>query len=183
MTELDLLADELQVSERTLRRAVNQETLRAQRPSPRQLEISAAEKRYARRTWRLLAALRAALRTESNVRFALLFGSIARGDDHPRSDIDLLVEMRDDRLDRVADLSAKLEELTGRRVDVVSIESAETVPALLSDAVTDGRVLVDRDGRWPDLRERRPDLQRSARRRDRSRRKAALAGIDRMLAE
>jgi predicted nucleotidyltransferase len=183
MNALELLAEELHVNERTLRRAVNQETLRAQRPSPRRLAISAAEKRYARRAWRLLAALRAALRTESNVRFALLFGSVARGDDHPRSDIDLLVEMRDGSLDRVADLSAKLERLTGRRVDVVPLGSAEAAPALLADAVADGRVLVDRDGRWSDLRERELTLRRSARRDDRRRRKAALAGIDRMLAE
>lgn len=182
MTELELLADELQVNERTLRRAVNQETLRARRPSPRRLEISATEKRYARHAWPMLAVLRAALRTESNVRFALLFGSVARGDDHPHSDIDLLVEMCDGRLDRVADLSAKLERLAGRPVDVVPVQSAEAAPAVLADAVAEGRVLVDRDGRWPGLRERGPALRRSAQRRDKRNRKAALAGIDRMLA-
>jgi len=183
MTELELLADELQVSERTLRRAINQETLHGRRRSPRRLEISAAEKRYARRAWHVLAALRAALRTESNVRFALLFGSVARGDDHPHSDIDLLVEMRDDSLDRAVDLSAKLEGLTGRRVDVVPIGSVEAAPALLADAVAEGRVLVDRDDRWPDLLEHAPSLRQSALRRDRRRRKAALAGIDRLLGE
>lgn len=182
MTELELLADELRVNERTLRRAVSAETLRAQRPSPRRLEITPAEKRYARRSWPLLASLRAALRTESNVRFALLFGSAARGDDTPDSDVDLLVSMRDYSFDRVADLSAKLAGLTGRRVDVVPLESAEAVPLLLADAVAEGRVLVDRDRRWPGLRGREPALRRRAQRSDRRQRKAALTAIDRMLA-
>jgi len=182
MTELDLLAGDLGVNERTLRRAVNGGTLRARRPSPRRLEIPAAEKRYARRAWPLLASLRAALRTESNVRFALLFGSAARGNDQPGSDVDLLVEMRDHSFDRVADLSAKLERLTGRRIDVTPIQNAEAAPGLLANAVAEGRVLVDRNERWRGLRKREGALRRSAHRGDKRRRKAALAAIDRMLA-
>jgi len=181
MTELELLADELRVSERTLRRAVNMTTLRARRPSPRRLQISATEKRYARRAWPLLASLRTALRTEGNVRLAALFGSAARGDDQPHSDVDLLVELRDSSLDRVADLSAKLEGVVGRRVDVVPIQTAEAVPGLLADAVAEGRVLVDRDERWGALRRRGTALLRRAQRDDRHRRAAALAAIDRML--
>ncbi len=41
--------------------------------------MSLSEREYVRRSWRLLSTLRAALRTEQNVRFALLFGSVARG--------------------------------------------------------------------------------------------------------
>jgi hypothetical protein len=182
MSELASLAERLNVSERTLRRAVDRGVLRARRPSPRRLEISLAEKRYACHAWPLLASLRAALRTEGNVRFALLFGSAARGEDTPRSDIDLLVEMRDDGLERIAGLSVKLEGLTGRRVDVVPVRSAETIPAVLADALADGRVLVDRDGLWPELQSQQHSLQRRAQRTERRRRKAALAGIDRMLA-
>lgn len=182
MTELELLATQLDVNERTLRRAVNQGVLRAKRPSPRRLEIPIAEKRYVRHAWPLLASLRAALRTEENVCFALLFGSAARGDDTPRSDVDLLVEMRDDSLERVADLSAKLEGLVGRRVDVVPIRSAEAIPGLLADAIAEGRVLVDRGGCWGGLRKRESTLRRDALRGDKRRREAALAGIDRMLA-
>ncbi|MGC1851686.1 MAG: nucleotidyltransferase domain-containing protein [Solirubrobacterales bacterium] len=182
MTEIELLAEQLNVNERTLRRAVNHGVLRARRPSPRRLEIPLAEKRYARHAWPLLAALRAALRTEGNIRFALLFGSAARGDDTRRSDVDLLVEMRDDSLDRVADLSTKLETLTGRRMDVLPLGSAETVPELLASAIAEGRVLVDRGGHWPRLQERESSLRRRARGSEKRRRDTALAGIDHMLA-
>jgi predicted nucleotidyltransferase len=137
---------------------------------------------YVRRSWPLLASLRQALRTERNVRFALLFGSGARGDDTPHSDLDLLVEMRDPALERVVDLSAKLEGLLGRRVDVLPIEDAEGNPPLLADAVAEGRVLVDREHRWAELRNRRGILVQQARRRDRRRIREALAGIDRFLA-
>jgi predicted nucleotidyltransferase len=182
MTELGLLAEQMNVSERTLRRAVNQGTLRANRPSPRRLEVPVAEKRYVRHAWPLLASLRSALRTENNVRFALLFGSTARGDDTPQSDVDLLVEMKDESMERTADLSAKLEGLIGRRVDVIPIQSAEAIPDLLADAIAEGRVLVDRGARWTRLREREGTLRRKAQRSGQQRREEALAGIDRMLA-
>lgn len=182
MTELGLLAEQVGANERTLRRAVNQGTLRGKRPTPRRLDLSAAEKQYIRRSWPLLAALRTALRTEPNVRFALLFGSAARGEDTPHSDLDLLVEMRDSALERMVDLGAKLEGLLGRRVDVVPIGDAEANPWLLADAVAEGRVLVDRDGRWPELEGGKDALTRRERRRDRRRTGEALAGIDRLLA-
>ena len=56
----------------------------------------------------------------SNVR---LFGSLARGEGQPESDIDFLVEMEKGRslLDLVA-LWQDLEELLGQRVDVVESE-------------------------------------------------------------
>lgn len=182
MTELELLAQQVGANERTLRRAVNQGSLRARRPTPRKLSLSAGEKQYVRRSWPLLAALRQALRTEPNVRFALLFGSGARGDDTPHSDLDLLVEMRDPSLERVMDLGARLESLLGRRIDVLSVEEAKRNPALLADAVTEGRVLVDREHRWAELRNRGEGLMRQAKRQDRRRVREALAGIDRFLA-
>ena len=78
MNDLAILADQIGVNERTLRRAVVAGTLRAERPTPRKLTMSGAEKRYLLRSWDRLASLREALRTEQNVRFALLFGSVAR---------------------------------------------------------------------------------------------------------
>jgi predicted nucleotidyltransferase len=56
----------------------------------------------------------------SNVR---VFGSVARGEAGPSSDIDFLVELAPDRslLDQVA-LLQDLEDLLGRRVDVVEPE-------------------------------------------------------------
>lgn len=182
MTGLQMLAEQVGVSDRTLRRAVNEGAVRAERPSPRRLQISAAEKQYVRRSWGLLAALRSALRTEPNVRFALLFGSTARGDDGPGSDIDLLVEMRDPSFDRMVELGAKLEALLGRRVDLVGIDQAAGYPSLLAEAIAGGRVLVDREDRWSELRGRERAIARRARSWETRRAAAALAGIDRLLA-
>lgn len=181
MTELELLANQIGTSERTLRRALNEGTLKAQRPSPRKLSIGAAEKQYLRRSWKLLAGLREALRTEHNVRFVLLFGSTARGEDTAGSDVDLLVEMRDPSLARIADLSAKLETLLGRRVDILTLEEAGENAQLLAQALEEGRILIDREGRWPELRDEAEALQRHAREGACRARRRALAGIDRML--
>jgi predicted nucleotidyltransferase len=181
MTELALLAKDLGVHERTLRRAVSEGTLRAVRPTARTLALPLSERRYVRRRWPLLAGLREALRTEQNVRFALLFGSAATGLDTPASDVDVLVNLRDGSLDRVVDLSSKLTTLIGRRVDVLRLQDAEAEPSFLANVVTDGRVLVDREGRWSRLRRRERNLDLRGRRQQASRARAALAGIDRLL--
>jgi uncharacterized protein len=182
MNELGILATDVGASERTLRRAVNQGTLRAARPTPRKLDISTLERKYIRRSWPLLAKLRAVLRTEQNVRFALLFGSAARGDDAPGSDVDLLVEMREPSLDRIVDLGAKIEAQLGRRVDILTREEAEASQHLLADAAAEGRVLVDREARWAGLRDEAASLRQRARRREQRRTREALDGIDRLLA-
>lgn len=183
MTELELLARQVGTNERTLRRAFNQGTLRAARPTPRKLTLGGAEKQYVRRSWKLLAALRGALRTEQNVRFALLFGSVARGDDGEGSDVDLIVEMRDSSLVRIADLELKLEELLERRVDVLALEDASANPVLLAEAVAEGRTIVDREERWAQLGSEAEAMDRRARRHLRERRRSALAGIDRLVGE
>jgi predicted nucleotidyltransferase len=156
MTALDLVAKEVGVNERTLRRAVSEGTLRANRPSPRKLVLPFSEDRYVRAHWPLIAKLREALRTESNVRFAMLFGSMARGDDTERSDVDVIV--------------------------VIRLEDAEDDPTFLANALDVGRVLVDRREVWPDLMARLPGLRHKGRRRDAKRKHDALAGIDRFVA-
>ena len=183
MTELELLARQIGANERTLRRAVTEGTLRAVRPTPRTLRIDATEKRYLRRSWKLLATLRQALRTEQNVRFALLFGSAARGDDSLGSDVDLLVEMRDSSSLRIVDLELKLEDLLGRRVDVLALEDARDDPVLFAEAVAEGRTIVDREGRRGQLDSEAGAVARRARRHLRERSRRALAGIDRLLGE
>jgi predicted nucleotidyltransferase len=182
MTELGLLAEEVGVNDRTLRRAVAQGTLRGSRSTPRKLELPLHEREYVRRSWELLSTLRTALRTEHNVRFALLFGSAATGTDAPDSDVDVFVDMRDPRFERVVDLGTKLTRLTGRPVDVVELEHAEADPSFLAQVVADGRVLVDREDLWPRLRRRETALRRHGSRDDATRLQTALAGIDRLLA-
>lgn len=182
MTRLALLAEEVGVHERTLRRAVNQGALRADRPTPRTLEMSLPESLFVRRSWSLLAALRAALRTEHNVRFALLFGSAAAGADEPASDVDVLVDLRDASLERVVDLEAKLAAAIDRQVDVIRLEDAQGDPRFLGGALAEGRVLVDRERLWPRLLRREPELRRRGRKQQMERTRSALAGIDRLLA-
>ena len=182
MTELAILAREVGVHERTLRRAVAEGSLRGVRPSPRTLAMSLSEREYVRRSWKLLSTLRGALRTEHNVRFALLFGSAARGTAAPGSDVDVLVDLRDPDLERVVELATKLTAATGRRVDLVRLEDAESEPSFLADVIADGRVLVDREGLWPRLCSREPRLRRTGRVRQEERTGAALAGLDRVLA-
>lgn len=53
-----------------------------------------------------------------------IFGSTARGEDHPNSDVDFLVEFDEDRsLFDLIRLKAELEQLLDRQVDVVTSES------------------------------------------------------------
>ena len=49
-----------------------------------------------------------------------IFGSISRGDDNEESDIDILVKTRDKTSPWFPGLIADLEELLGRRVEVVT---------------------------------------------------------------
>jgi uncharacterized protein len=182
MAGLELLAEEVGVNERTLRRAVSQGTLRGSRPTPRKLELPLQERDYVRRSWGLIATLRAALRTEQNVRFALLFGSTATGMDRSGSDVDVLVDLRDASFERVVDLGTKLTRLVGRPVDIVELKDAEVEPSFLAQIVSDGRVLVDREDLWPRLHRREARLRSRGHRHDARRLDSALAGIDRLLA-
>jgi hypothetical protein len=57
-----------------------------------------------------------------------IFGSVARGEDRPDSDVDFLVELESGRslLDRIA-LIQDLEDLLGRKVDVATVKGLRDV--------------------------------------------------------
>jgi predicted nucleotidyltransferase len=148
---LQELADSLQVNERTLRRAWTLGTLRGTRTTPYRLELPVAERTYLRRHWSTLSSLRRALRTEPGVSMAVVFGSVARGDDDVESDVDLLVALRKPELRHRVALAERLRERTGLALEVVALEDALRRPSLMVEVLHDGRVLVDRDGRWPEL--------------------------------
>jgi uncharacterized protein len=81
--------------------------------------------------WQLLDSHRSAVRRilrEHGVRRALVFGSVARGEDTAASDLDLLVELHRPTYVRLAALREELQEELGIPVDV-------TVTALLDDDV------------------------------------------------
>jgi predicted nucleotidyltransferase len=66
-----------------------------------------------------------------------LFGSVARGEDKPDSDIDLLVDFeQESSLFDLMRLSRELEELLGRAVDVVSVGGLKSRDrAILAESV------------------------------------------------
>jgi predicted nucleotidyltransferase len=159
---LRTLARHLDVPERTLRRAAAEGLVHGRRLSERRYTTSLREEAYLREHWPLLRELRAALRTEPNVRLAVLFGSVAVGQEAAGSDIDLLVGLRDGSAGAVAALAQRLSDRLGREVQLVRVEEAERSPRLMIDVLRQGRVLVDREQLWATLKSRERGWQRAA---------------------
>jgi predicted nucleotidyltransferase len=107
--------------------------------------VEEAERQYLLERWRLLHTLRRGV-VEHDVPLAVLFGSVARGDERPSSDVDLLVAAGGKG---AAELQRWLRAHTDRWVEVTDLAHAARTPLLLMDALQDGRVIVDRDARWP----------------------------------
>jgi len=159
------LADELGAEERTLRRAVAQGTIHCRRQGPRRIKLSPCEADYLRQHWELLFELRKALRTEPKVRLAVLYGSVARGHEDADSDLDLLVALPDDEPMAATGLASRLDRVCARDVDVAHLDRIDkTAPLLLERVIDEGRVLVDRDGIWDELRLRRRSIAARAKR-------------------
>lgn len=90
-----------------------------------------------------IRALVARLGTEPSVRRVILFGSRARGDAGPRSDVDLAVEGPDLTARdwfRLADLTEEVDTLL--KVDLVRLEEAP--PELRARIESEGRTLHER---------------------------------------
>jgi predicted nucleotidyltransferase len=163
-TKLHELAESLQVNERTLRRAWSLGTLRGTRTTPYRLELPPEERIYLRRHWSILSHLRRALRTEPNVSMAVVFGSLARGDEDMESDVDLLVALRNPGLHQRVTLAQRLRKRTGLTLETVALEDALSRPSLMVEILRDGRVLIDRDQRWPELRAQATCIRAQAKR-------------------
>lgn len=163
MESLRSLALDLEIPERTLRRAAHEGLVHGERLGPRTFRTTVGERSYLRRQWALLSQLRALLRTEPNVALAVLFGSQAGGTAGPHSDVDILVALRTDDIARLAALGGRLSEAVGRNVQLVRLNDARGVPALLVDVLDHGRVLVDRDGIWQTLQRQSGAIHRKAR--------------------
>ena len=178
MGSIGQLASDLGAPERSLRRAVALGTVRSRRLSERRLRLPDGEIEYLRDHWDLLAALRQALRTEPAARTVILIGSAARGDDRPGSDVDLLVDGHDrEPLDRMR-FGRRLEAKLGRRVDIASLDRAESDPLTMLQVLDEGRVIVDRDDRWAGLRDRRAAVHKRATRSYRAQRRRAAAMLE-----
>lgn len=160
LSQLQQLADELQTSDRTLRRAVSEGLIRAERPSPRKVDLPLRERRYLRSVWPLLAQLREVLRTEPKVSLAVLFGSHARGDASRQSDVDLMMAFRSEVDTR--ELASRLSGRLQREVQVVTLDDVKKTPLLFREVLRDGRVLIDRDDLWPTLMKQSRNVDRAA---------------------
>lgn len=182
-TTVKHVADRVSVDQRTLRRAVALGAVRCARVSARRVELAAGEEGYLREHWDLLAGLRSALRTEPNVRLAVVFGSVARGDGRGDSDVDLLVDLAVPTWARRQRLNTRLEREFNRPVELILLEKvSEENPSLLVEVLREGRVLVDRDGGWSALRRREPALRRAARADQVQRAAEARAAVDELTA-
>lgn len=163
MVALTEAAHKLGADERTLRRAVAAGTVRCHERSPRRRQLDDDELGYLFAHWELLSNLRRALRTEPNVRLAVLYGSAARGDDREDSDADVLVSFAKPHSFARVSLAVHLERALGRHVDVARLDLVdESAPLLLLQVVNEGRVIVDRDDEWPGIQARRAEIERRA---------------------
>ncbi|HWY17240.1 MAG TPA: nucleotidyltransferase domain-containing protein [Solirubrobacteraceae bacterium] len=172
------LADEVGVSERTLRRGVGSELIRARRISSHRLVVAEGEAEWVRLHWSLIGRLRGALRTEPNLELVVLFGSVARGDDLAGiSDVDLLVELRRPYPGALEALRGRLNERVRPDVQLVPLKGALRDPGLLAEVLRDGRPLVDRSGSWPELRAQAEQAHTQADRAGREIQEGARAAI------
>ncbi len=183
MVALADLAREMGVDARTMRRAAADGTLRCERLSPRRQSVNQDEYRYAIAHWPLLAKLRQLLRTEPNVRLAVLYGSTARGADTPSSDVDVMVALAEDRPEAAVKLATRLERGLGREVDVARLNRVrDRAPLLLLQVIDDGRVVLDRDGLWEKLQTHRAEIEQQAYREHEALRQRARISVEELLA-
>ena len=93
-----------------------------------------------------------ALESWPGVRLAVLFGSAARGESGPNSDLDIGVLFEAGR-ESTAGLEVALGRAAGRRLDLVRLDTAP--PLLRFEIARDGRVLLERAPHaWADFRAR-----------------------------
>jgi predicted nucleotidyltransferase len=94
---------------------------------------------------------------------AVLYGSLARGDEDEGSDLDLLVSFAEDHLSAGPELARRLQPVSERRVDIARLERVEVqAPLLLERVLEEGRVLIDRDRLWEKLRAHAPTIRARA---------------------
>lgn len=128
------------------------------------MRLEPGEVEYLSDHWPLLSTLRQELRTCRDIRLGVLYGSLARGDEDERSDLDLLVSLPDGGHHGLPTVATRLRGATGRDVDFARLDRIETSPLLLERILDEGRVLVDRDGEWDGLLARRRAIRERARR-------------------
>ncbi len=93
-----------------------------------------------------LDAIARALASDEDLRFAVLFGSVAMDRAGPASDLDVAVLATEPlSAERKSALIARLAELTGRPVDLLDLHTSGVL--VTREALTKGRLLFCRDRR------------------------------------
>jgi uncharacterized protein len=101
----------------------------------------------------LLERLQEVLSRHPAVRLAAAFGSVARGQERPQSDVDVGVLLSPDTSELRAGLEAALGRAAGRELDLVVLDSAP--PLLRFEVARDGVLLLERSPHlWADFRAR-----------------------------
>jgi predicted nucleotidyltransferase len=156
------LAQTVGTGERTLRRAIADGTIHAVPVGSRRSSLTPEEAEYVRLHWSELGVLRRVLRTEPNVALAVVFGSFARGEAQPDSDLDVVIALR--RLDPLGleRLRRRLQPHVRRPLQLVALSDVERSASLLYEVLRDGRVLVDRAGQWTGMQARRAAITSAA---------------------
>ena len=91
-------------------------------------------------------AIRDVLQSDDRIAFALIFGSVARGQATPLSDLDVAIGLRAGVSFDASDIGllvSRLEAASGRDVDLVILNEAP--PGLAYRVFRDGRVIVEAD--------------------------------------
>ena len=118
--------------------------------------VAAAQDRHAAITDRvdeLARRVRSALETSPDIAAARVFGSVARGEARPESDVDVAVLLRASRTTaadhhrELLDLAARLEGASGRRVELLVLGVHD--PIVVHRVLSEGVLVYDAD---PDRR-------------------------------
>jgi hypothetical protein len=96
----------------------------------------------------IISKAKSILETDSSVVAAYLFGSLAKGTEHPMSDIDIAILTAKSNPDSIVSLTRKLtimlsEKLGSLKVDLVILNGADLT--LRYDVVKDGFLFFERD--------------------------------------
>jgi predicted nucleotidyltransferase len=129
----------------------------------------------------IIHRLRATSAQHPGLEMMVLFGSVARGEEAPESDVDLIIDgpLTEDLTARTL-LRGRLIEELGRSVELMSVDEAGRAPVVLVAALRDGHVIIDRSGRWPALLRHREQFEAEAREEQMTypgRKRAALARL------
>lgn len=99
----------------------------------------------------MIAELTDALAGEPGVVLAVLIGSRARGDADEHADVDLLLELDPPGDEEVVGLHQRVRARVEVAVDLTTTRSAAHSRRFWEKAIQEGRVLVDRQWRWPSI--------------------------------